>query len=112
MQKALKITHSDVGKGSSRKYGSCMACSDVIRRIGSIVSSFCSWKGLHKLTAEFMWTDIWDLQFYSPTYQVECLAVRFDFMFLHILYKAAASVSTAKGTNAIRLKTSVNEKHY
>lgn len=36
-------THSEQGGGSSAvKYGSFMACSEEIRFVGSIVSSFCS----------------------------------------------------------------------
>lgn len=35
-------TYSCEGNGSSKKYKSFIACSDVIRLVGSIVSSFCN----------------------------------------------------------------------
>ena len=40
----LKVTNSGVGRGSSTKYPSCIACSDVIRFVGSMISIFCSWQ--------------------------------------------------------------------
>lgn len=38
----LSLANSVVGNGSSRKYGSCSDCSEVIRLVGSIVRSFWS----------------------------------------------------------------------
>lgn len=43
-KQGLSLANSVVGNGSSRKYGSCSACSEVIRLVGSIVRSFWSWK--------------------------------------------------------------------
>lgn len=59
-----------VGRGSSRKYGSCSACSDVILLVGSMVRSFWSWRQRNN-THSVTW--LWG---YSAAFQIKsCFSV-------------------------------------
>lgn len=82
----LSSANSVVGNGSSRKYGSCSACSEVIRLLGSMVRSFCSWRRRREDSPgqppkSVSSSDQGD----RDTYQQEDFTVWLDFVLLHVL---------------------------